>query len=180
MPATESLLERNELDAEETCQSNHVHAQGNTSHVHGDWRAVSENMKSDMPVALSTVPVQQDWHEIPEISLTPELRRDLILLENRQHLDPKRFYKSSGTGRKNGQLPTRVHLGVVVEAPHEYLSARLTNKERKKSFADEILSDPHIMANARRRFQDIQSSRADRKRIVDPAARKIRRKKRGR
>jgi hypothetical protein len=122
---------------------------------------------------------ERDWHEIPAVSMTPELKRDLVLIENRDQLDPKRFYKSSGTGRKRGQLPERVHVGVVVEAPHEYLSGRLTKKQRKSSFADEVFSDKRVLENAKRRFDALQQHRISNRRIIDPAARSIRKRRRG-
>ena len=33
------------------------------------------------------------WWEIPEQKLTPEVKRDLQIIQARSYLDPKRFYK---------------------------------------------------------------------------------------
>jgi Fcf2 pre-rRNA processing len=173
LPSTRDLLGPSELDAEERGENKavlHTTASG--------WGALVASASVPSP-ASRAVRTEQDWHEIPVAQMTPELKRDLILIENRAHLDPKRFYKSTGTGRKRGELPQRVHVGVVVEAPHEYLSGRLTKKQRKKTFADEVFSDSRIVENTKRRFDALQQKRMGNKRIVDPAARGLRKRRRG-
>jgi Fcf2 pre-rRNA processing len=185
LPASVSLLGESELDAEERAAFSPllpVRPSRPTPRLTASqsWASIAAGpaaaLRSSTPVAAAptkSVPKDADWHLIPIAKLTPELKRDLVLLENRAHLDPKRFYKSTGTGRKRGELPERVHVGIVVEAPHEYLSGRLTNNQRKKSFADEIFSDPRLVANAKKRFDSLQQSRSGNKRYVDPAARAI-------
>lgn len=143
----------------------------------GDWRdleaslTVHTSSPTRQPsVALS--PSKSNWHEIPEIRMTPEIERDLRIVENRKHLDPKRFYKSSGTGRKKGQLPTRVHMGTVVVGAHDFYSGRLTKKERRKSILEEVMSDERIMKFTKNKSRTLQQAKNVRKRIIDPAARK--------
>lgn len=179
LPSYEALVGPSELDGEEGLRSN----EDRDSPQLGGWAGVVdaevvEPATTSRTRGSSAAPARdtEDWWKIPEAKMTPELRRDLVLLENRAHLDPKRFYKSTGTGRKRGQLPTRVQTGVVVAAAHEYLSGRLTNRERKKSFADEIFSDSRLMDSTRRRFMKSQELRQESKRVVDPASRKIRKR----
>lgn len=124
-------------------------------------------------------PASTDWHEIPEAKMTPELQRDLRIVENRQHLDPKRFYKSSGTGRRRGELPSRVQIGTVVVGAHEFYSGRLTNKERKGRIIDQVLADERIRHYTKNKFKKLQNDREIKKRVVDPAAKKKRRKRGG-
>lgn len=177
LPSYEALVGPSKLDGEEELPSN----EGGDSPKASGWVGVVDAADPEPATtsrtrgsSAATAADTEDWWKIPEAKMTPELRRDLVLMENRAHLDPKRFYKSAGTGRKRGQLPTRVQTGVVVAAAHEYLSGRLTNRERKKSFADEIFSDSRLMDNTRRRFAKVQESRQGTKRVVDPASRKIR------
>jgi hypothetical protein len=56
-----------------------------------------------------------------------------------------------------------LHTGTVIEGPHEYKSARLTNKERKLSIVDEILADKKIKDYSKRKFLEIQSAKNSRK-----------------
>lgn len=118
--------------------------------------------------------VKKDWHEIPERVLTPEEERDARVVENRAFLDPKRFYKSSGTGRKQGELPTRVHFGTVIAGAHEFYSARLTRKERKPRIIDEVLADRHVVDYAKHRSIALLNAARSSRRVVDPAIRKRR------
>lgn len=119
---------------------------------------------------------EQDWHEIPEARMTPQLQKDLRVIENRQHLDPKRFYKSSGTGRRKGELPNRVHVGTVVVGAHEFYSSRLTRKERRRTILDEVMSDERIINYTKNKFKTLQKAKQINKRVIDPAARRKRRK----
>lgn len=116
----------------------------------------------------------KDWHEIAERQLSPEEERDARIIENRQHIDPKRFYKSSGTGRARGELPKRVHFGTVVVGAHEFYSSRMTKKERRSRIIDEVLADKKAVAYARNRSKRINAAKSIGKRVVDPAARKKR------
>lgn len=126
--------------------------------------------------ALATGASSDQWHEIGEREFTAEETRDLRIIENRQHIDPKRFYKSTGTGRKQGELPTRVHFGTVVVGAHEFYSSRLTKRERRSRIIDEVLGDERLAQYARKRSMRIQVSKNTGKRIVDPASKKKRRR----
>jgi hypothetical protein len=87
------------------------------------------------------------------------------LLRNRDHLDPKRFYKSGaardlaagllgtdasggGAGGKRGR--GLVGLGTVVEGPHEFWSARIPKSQRTSSILAAVMQDERLMAYGRR------------------------------
>lgn len=137
--------------------------------------AAGETANESSMSSLKVDKTKKDWHEIPERQLTPEEERDARLIENRQYLDPKRFYKSSGTGRKRGELPNRVQFGTVIVGAHEFYSARLTRKERKSRIIDEVLADERVMGYTRQRNRALHFSRSNSKRIVDPSVHKRRR-----
>ena len=91
------------------------------------------------------------WHDIPERELTQELKRELRLLKLRGATDPKRFYKAADSTK----LSTRFHIGTVIEGPADFYSSRLTKRERKQTFAEELLADPKVKAYAKRKFQEV-------------------------
>lgn len=70
-----------------------------------------------------------------------------------------RFYKNPDKGGKI------LHVGTVVEGPTEYRTGRLTKKERKASFVDEILSDTKTRNYTRRVFMDIQATKSNKKKF---------------
>lgn len=120
------------------------------------------------------------WFDMPAPELTRELRNDLRVLRQRQHLDPKRFYKSMGAvdesdaaaataargkrstdnkkkKKKSDATPKFFQVGTVVEAPHEFNTRqRLKRRQRKSRLLDEVMGDQGVRHFARRRFLDVQ------------------------
>jgi len=97
-----------------------------------------------------------DWFNLPKTDLTPKLKRDLQLLKMRNVLDPKRHYK-----KDNGksQAPEFSQVGTVIEGPTEYYSSRLLNRDRKKTFVEEVLVAEEENGRFKRKYSDIQASK---------------------
>ncbi|CAM9662805.1 unnamed protein product [Sphacelaria rigidula] len=94
------------------------------------------------------------WFNMEEAEMTPELKRDLQVIRMRNYVDPKRFYKASDKVSKFMQV------GTVKEGPGEYFSARLTNKERKKTLVDELLvADEKFRFYSKRQSDSIQQKK---------------------
>lgn len=90
-----------------------------------------------------------------------ELKRDIKLIEMRNYLDPKRFYK------KTDKIGNILHVGTVVEGPHEYKSSRLKRSERKGSIMDELLADKAVTGYSKKTFVQLQKDRI-RKKVFRP------------
>ncbi|KAL5079684.1 hypothetical protein RYX36_008105 [Vicia faba] len=97
------------------------------------------------------------WFDMPAQTMTPELQRDLKLLKLRDAIDPKRHYKKGDS--KSKTLPKYCQIGTVVGSPMDYFSGRLTKKERKESFADELLADKKDSAYRKRKVREIEEQR---------------------
>jgi hypothetical protein len=98
------------------------------------------------------------WFNLPRTDLTPELKRDLQLLNLRPFLDPKRHYKKQNS---KAEPPAFSQVGTIVESHAEYYSARLPNKKRKKTLADEVLAveaENHRLRNAYAKAQAVSTS----------------------
>ncbi|KAJ7541681.1 hypothetical protein O6H91_10G070600 [Diphasiastrum complanatum] len=80
------------------------------------------------------------WFYMPAPTITPELKKELQLLKLRSVINPKRHYKAEDSKT----LPKYFQIGTVVEGPADFFSGRLTNKERKATFADELLSNTDL------------------------------------
>ncbi|THW32235.1 rRNA-processing protein FCF2 [Aureobasidium pullulans] len=98
----------------------------------------------------------EQWYNMPRTDLTPELKRDLQLLKMRNVLDPHRHYKKDGGKMRP---PEYSQVGTIVEGPTEYFSGRLNNKDRKKTFVDEVLSSEKDTGRFKRKYGDIQTSK---------------------
>ncbi|XP_058727270.1 rRNA-processing protein fcf2-like [Vicia villosa] len=97
------------------------------------------------------------WFDMPAQTMTPELQRDLKLLKLRDVIDPKRHYKKGDS--KSKTLPKYFQIGTIVGSSLDYFSGRLTKKERKESFADELLADQNNSAYRKRKVQEIEEQR---------------------
>ncbi|KAL2037028.1 hypothetical protein N7G274_010313 [Stereocaulon virgatum] len=97
-----------------------------------------------------------DFFDMPRTKLTPELKTDLQLLKMRSILDPHRHYKNEYS---KASVPEYSQVGMIIEGPTEYLSPRLLNRERKRTFVEEILADKTSTGRFKRKYNDIQASK---------------------
>ena len=89
------------------------------------------------------------------MKLDDDTKRDIKLIQMRNSLDPKRFYK------KTDKIKNALHIGTIIEGSGEYKSSRLTKKERKQTISDEILSDQHIMQHTKRKYNELQDKNSN-------------------
>lgn len=95
------------------------------------------------------------WFGMKAPDMTPELKMDMELLKMRNVLDPKRFYKKSDSKKD----PKFFEMGTIVEGNTEFFSARLTKKERKQTFAQELLGDDDSQKYFKRKYAEIGDSK---------------------
>ncbi|KAH8803150.1 Fcf2 pre-rRNA processing-domain-containing protein [Xylogone sp. PMI_703] len=128
--------------------------------------AKKERLKKDKEASAGP-----QWFNLPKTVLTPELKRDLQLLRLRSVLDPKRHYKKEDSRAKP---PPFSQVGTIIESPVEYFSARLSNKERKKTLTEEVLAGEKETGRFKRKYAEIQAVKTSGKK----ASWKIRKAKR--
>ncbi|POO03345.1 Fcf2 pre-rRNA processing [Trema orientale] len=92
-----------------------------------------------------------NWFDMPAPTITPELQKDLQLLKLRNAIDPKRHYKKG-----ESKTSKYFQVGTIIESPLDFFSGRLTNKERKASLADELLSDRTLVEYRKRKIREIE------------------------
>ncbi|GAB0496004.1 hypothetical protein MMPV_007314 [Pyropia vietnamensis] len=99
----------------------------------------------------------RSWATIPIAEKTEATERELRILASRKALDPKRFYKATGTttGKRGQWAPDRFHVGTIVSPATEFFSARLARRDRHDSFAAELLNDDAFMARSERKVRQI-------------------------
>lgn len=99
--------------------------------------------------------VGKGWFDMVPMKVDENLKRDIQMIQMRNVLDPKRFYKNPD------KIKNPLHIGTIVEGPSEFYSARLTKKERKQSLVEEILADKNIQSYSKRKYLDIQSTKSN-------------------
>jgi hypothetical protein len=105
--------------------------------------------------------------------MTPELKRDLQLLQMRNVLDPKRHYKKDNHKAK---APEFSQIGTIIEGPTEFFSSRVAKKERKKTFVDEAISVERDSSRFKSKYNLIQLSKTSGKKSFYNRLRDRRRK----
>jgi hypothetical protein len=88
--------------------------------------------------------------------LTPQLKRDLQLIEMRSVLDPHRHYKQ--TPGKN-KVPAFSQVGTVIEGPTEWYSSRINRKDRAKNFVEEAMVGERETGRFKRKYNEIQEKK---------------------
>jgi Fcf2 pre-rRNA processing len=105
--------------------------------------------------AAASATAGDKWFHMRPTPMTDAVQKDLAVIRNRNYLDPKRFYKSADNN-KNKHM---VQVGTVIEGAAEFYSSRLTKKERRTNFTDEILADPSISTYAQTKFRTMQQQK---------------------
>ena len=110
------------------------------------------------------------WFNMKATEMTPEVKQDLKVLRMRSVLDPTRRYKRDD--RRNA--PKHVQIGTVIASAQEFYSGRMNNKDRSRTFAEEILKDKFTKDYLKKNFQKVQAEKV----IVRPGGHGHKSKKR--
>ncbi|KAJ2549427.1 rrna-processing protein fcf2 [Coemansia sp. RSA 1933] len=94
------------------------------------------------------------WFGMKAPVMTQELKNDLRVLQLRNVLDPKQFYKKGTVGK---ETPKYFEMGTIVEGPTEFYSGRLTKKERRSNLVDELLVDKQARDYFKRKVNEIHT-----------------------
>ncbi|KAJ2406967.1 rrna-processing protein fcf2 [Coemansia sp. RSA 2531] len=86
-------------------------------------------------------------------ALSVPMRLETVL-QLRNVLDPKRFYKKDASAKK---IPKYFEVGTIIEGPTEFYSSRLTKKERKTTLVDELLADKQARDYFKRKVNEIHA-----------------------
>ncbi|XP_047499718.1 uncharacterized protein LOC125046118 [Penaeus chinensis] len=91
------------------------------------------------------------WFDMKAPEMTEEIQRDLEILKMRSVLDPKRHYKNNDMK----VLPKHFHIGTVVDSPVDFYASRIPKKSRKRTLAEEILSNEESLRFQKRKYEEI-------------------------
>lgn len=94
------------------------------------------------------------WFNMKKKEITPEIKRDMLVIKNRAVLDRKRHYK-----KDKWEIPKYFQTGTIIEGNTEFYSARLAKRNRGRSLAEEILNDDEGGKYFKRKYHEIQQER---------------------
>ena len=98
-----------------------------------------------------------NFFDMPATHSSPELQADMRLLKVRNVLDPQRHYKKDSSKKL---VPDFSEVGRIIEGPTEHFSARLHNKERKRTLVEEVLASESSTGRFKKKYNDIQTHKA--------------------
>mmetsp|Transcript_8451 Transcript_8451/g.14342 ORF Transcript_8451/g.14342 Transcript_8451/m.14342 type:complete len:225 (+) Transcript_8451:94-768(+) len=140
----------------------------------GAWKGANDIEAAQFNSALYTPSVQtapsvdkakasakknlgKGWFDIEPATMTDDLKRDIKIIQMRNYLDSKRFYKNPD---RTGKV---LHVGTVVGGFADSKSSRLTRKERKQSILDEVLADKKITKYSKDKYLAIQKEKSNKR-----------------
>jgi hypothetical protein len=98
----------------------------------------SLNLLSAQHLQSKTETAGPGWFELPATPITPELKRDLHILNLRAHIDKSRKYKKGADPAK--KMPKYFQVAEVIPSAQDYYRPGLARKDRVKSIAEQLLA----------------------------------------
>ncbi|ODV80727.1 Fcf2-domain-containing protein [Suhomyces tanzawaensis NRRL Y-17324] len=94
------------------------------------------------------------WYNMKQPEMTPELKRDLLIIKHRSALDPKRHYK-----KDKWEVPKYFQVGTIIEGNTEFYSGRMNRRDRGNTLVEEVLKDDETNKYFKRKYSEIQDSK---------------------
>jgi len=132
-------------------KSNPIEAAQASSNLYSTDGAGAGSLHKQREVRAKTL--GKGWFDLAPAQLNEGLRADMKVVQMRNYLDPKRFYKNPD------KMKHVIGVGTVVEGPEEFTTQRMTRKERKQSLVGEILADKSIKDYTKRKYGEIQKEK---------------------
>lgn len=96
-----------------------------------------------------------NWGKMEVKEITSEMKEDYRVLQLRNWIDPKRFYRRNDMK----SMPKTFQVGTIVAGSFEGSKDRLKRKDRKRRFAEEILADTRVKNYTNRVVNEIKATR---------------------
>lgn len=93
------------------------------------------------------------WFNMRTPEMTPDIKRDLLIIKNRAALDPKRHYK-----KDKWEIPKQFQMGTIIEGNTSYYN-KLLRKQRGTTLAQEVLHDEKATEYLDRKTSELEAKR---------------------
>lgn len=112
---------------------------------------ISKRQKKKMNKERRDTVCSDKWFNMKAPELTKDVKNQLSVLQLREILDRKNFYKSND--RK--KFPKFFQMGKVVESAADFYHARIPKKQRKATLLDEVMADADLRKYQKRKYAEI-------------------------
>lgn len=93
------------------------------------------------------------WFDMKAGEMTEEAKRDLRVLQMRNALDKKHFYKKTEPVSKFFQI------GTVLDSATDFYSSRIPKKQREATVFDTLIKDTEKLKYLKKKFLEIQTKK---------------------
>ncbi|XP_036368464.1 deoxynucleotidyltransferase terminal-interacting protein 2-like isoform X1 [Octopus sinensis] len=101
-----------------------------------------------------------NWFNMGKPEMTRTIKNELALIQMRNSLDPKRFYKSNDRKR----FPKYFQMGTVVESAADFYHARIPKKQRKANIVEEMMANAETKQYVKKKYADLAKTKKVRNR----------------
>ncbi|XP_014776289.2 deoxynucleotidyltransferase terminal-interacting protein 2 [Octopus bimaculoides] len=101
-----------------------------------------------------------NWFNMGTPEMTRTIKNELSLIQMRNSLDPKRFYKSNDRKR----FPKYFQMGTVVESAADFYHARIPKKQRKANIVEEMMANAEMKQYVKKKYADLAKNKKVRNR----------------
>lgn len=113
------------------------------------------------PIIVRTKKTSEDaqdsgskWFNMRQPEMTPEIKRDLLIVKHKSALDPKRHYK-----KDKWEVPKFFQMGTIVESKADFYASRMKRKDRGNTLVEEVLNDGDTNKYFKRKYTEIQDAK---------------------
>lgn len=117
--------------------------------VRDELKKKRRRKETDVPLTSG-----DNWYNIPNTKMNPEIEETFKLLQMRPYLFKDTHFKAS----KKWKVPAFFGVGTVVNDPLDFYSSRVPRKQRKKTLAEELLSDEGLQSRALKKVEEKQKA----------------------
>jgi hypothetical protein len=133
--------------------SNAIERAAQSSNLYDGKTNTASQLREAAKSERSKKTLGKGWFNQSPAEMSSELSNDMKVVQMRNYLDPKRFYKNPD------KLKNVIGVGTVIEGPDEFTTQRLSKKDRKQTLVGEILADRSIKDYTKRKYAEIQNDK---------------------
>ena len=114
--------------------------------------------------------ITEKWFSIRKPEMTAEIKRDLLLVQQRSALDPKRFYK-----KEKWQIPKHFQIGTIIE-PSTNTRLYPNKKVKGETMLQSLMNDKDRKSYFKKKYNEIQVTKRSGKKAHYKKVQKLRKR----
>lgn len=118
-----------------------------------NYKPISSNKNKAETTGKEKDTAGPGWFNMKAGEMTQEAQRDLKVIQMRNALDKKHFYKKTEPVSKFFQI------GEIMDSPTDFYSSRIPRKARKETVFETLLEDTEKLKYLKKKFLEVQEKK---------------------